>query len=94
MLQDEICPQCGHPVWLCRNTSDTIEWTAKSDVCYASKVRDERSWRDSNKKKTPKAEDRKSWGRYTYTVPRVPEWAPEGTELPTRKEYYEGLLNG
>ena len=94
MLQDEICPQCGHPVWLCRSKSDNIGWTVQQDTCYASRVRDEKEWRSNNPKKTPDPKDRKSWGRYTYTLPKISDWAPEGAELPTRKEYYESLANG
>ena len=90
MLQDEICPQCGQPIWLCRSTSNNIEWTAQTEICYASRRREEAEWNDHNDKKAT-AKDRKNWGKVTYVLPRVIASAPEGTELPTRTEYYEGL---
>ena len=99
MLRDEICPQCGHPVWLCRSKSDDIEWTANTDVCYATRRKEEAEWQQNNKSKhgekrrRPDRDEKAKWGRYTYVTPRVPSYAPEGTELPTRRDYYEGLMN-
>ena len=90
MLQDEICPQCQNPVWLCRSTSNDVGWSVRTDICRATKAREEKEWQKNNKGK-PKAKDKAEWGAFTYTVPIVPRSSPEGTELPTRKEFYEGL---
>ena len=96
ILQNEICPQCQNPVWLCRSTSHDVGWSVKTDVCRASKERDEADWRKDNRGKNPKRTDREKWGAYTYVVPIVPRNRPEGTELPTRAEFYEKQagLNG
>lgn len=90
-LQDEICPQCGHPVWLCRSTSNHVEWKVKTGICYAtkelekvkvSKIRDKKQ-RDEARKQLDHA------GEYYYTVPYTPPTVEGG--LPTRQEYYDEL---
>lgn len=91
-LQDEICPQCGQPVWLCRNPDDSISWSVEDSVCYATRAKEERMWARENKRKKPSKDDRQGWGRFTYTVPAVSGHMPEGTELPTRKEFYSNVV--
>lgn len=34
--QDELCPQCGLPVYICHSTDPRIEFKAVKDVCFAS----------------------------------------------------------
>lgn len=92
IMQDELCPNCGQPVWLCRSDDERIEWKIKSGVCYASKALDEKRWEDENKGKkkdqrTPKTPEK--WGRMDYAVPFSPE--PRGGILPTRSDYFERL---
>ena len=93
MLQDEICPQCQNPSWLCRSASQDVGWSVRTDICRATKAREEKEWRKDNKG-NPKAKDKKGWGEFMYTVPIVPGHRPEGTELPTRKAFYEEMNNG
>lgn len=88
ILQSEICPQCQNPVWLCRSSSHDVGWSVRTEVCQATKEREERDWRRENKG-NPKREERAKWGRFSYVVPIVPGHRPEGTELPTRKQFYE-----
>jgi hypothetical protein len=87
-LQDELCPKCGHPVWLCRSSSNRVEFPVRVAYCAA-----ERSLKEheagmlsaTDKKKITRSE-RAGWGRFYYTEPKVPENV-DG-ELPTRREYY------
>jgi len=85
-LQDEICPKCGHPVWLCRSTSNRVQFRVREAYCAAERALKEKE-NQGNKK--IKASEKKEWGRYYYTEPYVPETI--GGELPSRREYYEEL---
>lgn len=91
IIQDEKCPQCGNPIWLCRSNDNNIEWVTREDICYASRAKEEKA---ANRDKKPRekidAKTRAKWGRIDYVTPRVISAAPEGTELPTRKEFYRG----
>lgn len=90
ILQDEMCPQCGQPTWLCRNTDDRIAWKVESSICYSTRTKEEREWHKNNKG-SPKREERQNWGVFTYATPHVASHYDEGTALPTRKEYYENV---
>jgi Zn-finger nucleic acid-binding protein len=88
MLQDEMCPKCGHPVWLCRSTSNRVEFKVRDATCYAERALREKE--DQNKPRNQRETDKSvkaGWGRFYYTQPFVPENV-EG-ELPTRAEFYE-----
>lgn len=85
-LQDEICPRCGHPVWLCRSTSNRVQFHVREAYCSAERALKEKE-NAGNKKIS--AKDKREWGRYMYTEPYVPESV--GGDLPTRREYYEDL---
>lgn len=88
-IEDEKCPQCGQPIWLCRSTNPNVEWTVKEDVCYASRAKEEKEARRHKKPREKiDAKERASWGRIEYATPRVISTAPEGTTLPTRKDFY------
>ena len=90
ILQDETCPKCGHPIWLCRSTSQGIQFKVKSDVCYAEKALEEH--RVSQMKSKDRAEAKKNkaeWGRFFFTQPYNPPNVDAA--LPTRTEYYETL---
>lgn len=90
ILRDEICPQCGQPSWLCRSNDDRVSWRVSDSVCHATKAREEFDWRKNNKGR-PSKDDRQGWGRFSYVTPIVSGHMPEGTELPTRKEFYESV---
>lgn len=94
MLQDEICGQCGHPVWLCRSDSGDVEFKVGSQICYAEKALREAEFNKTPRADRPKGkelkEEKASWGLSHYTLPKVPEGVD--TELPTRREYFEGLV--
>lgn len=81
-LQDETCPKCGHPIWLCRSQSADIYFDVQDDYCQADRALKEHEAK-SNKSK-PSASEKKAFGQFFYTVPKtVP-----GAELPTREQYY------
>lgn len=87
MLQDEICPRCGQPVWVCRSSSADVWFEAEEGVCQGERaVRSAEDAKKPSKERADQAE-RKTWGRFFYPVPRV----TEGKEMPTREEYYEEL---
>lgn len=90
IMQDEICPNCGQPVWLCRSDDERILWKVDNDVCYATRALEEQRWERDNagKKKDQKTKkDMKNWGRIDYPV----AWSPEhlGGILPGRADYYK-----
>lgn len=87
MLQDEICPKCGHPVWLCRSSSDAVQFKVQTDYCAGERALREAEDRAKPMKDRADRKEKKHWGEFRYTVP----YAPPGQELPTRNEYYEEL---
>lgn len=91
MLQDEICPKCGHPVWLCRSDSASVQFKVRSAVCNAErelKIVEDRKRPDKEREKDKKV--RAGWGEFYYTQPFVPENI--GGEMPTRGEFYASLM--
>jgi hypothetical protein len=87
MLQDEICPKCGHPVWLCRSESPNVQFRVNGDVCQAERAL--KTYEDQKKVSTEREKDRKvrnQWGAFYYTMPFVPENIE--ADLPTREDYY------
>lgn len=91
IMQDELCPQCGHPVWLCRSKKDSITWKVESSICYATRAKEENLWKKTpGNRGAPKREEKAKWGLSTYMKPAVASNCPKGTKLPTREEFYRG----
>lgn len=90
ILQDEICPQCGHPVWLCRSDSNRIAFKVNSTVCYAERALQKKRDDAKDKKHRADAKERAEYGKIYYTEPFVPKNVEGG--LPTRSEYYDQLV--
>lgn len=90
ILQDEMCPQCGHPIWLCRSSSNTVEFKVGTSYCAAE--RRLREFEDSKKpiKERASKTDKAMWGVSHYTNPVVPEGMVD-VQLPTRDDYYKEL---
>jgi len=89
-MQDELCPQCGHPIWLCRSNSNVIHFKVKQTTCQATRALER--YKDGKKKAKDRAskEDAKDWGTSYYTeVGLLPIEAEAGAKMPTRKEYFE-----
>jgi len=89
ILEDETCPKCGQPTWLCRSTDPRVEFSAQDTICYATRAVEERRYAESNKGKSASAKERRSWGLIEFSTPFVPDNI-EG-ELPTRSDYYESF---
>lgn len=87
ILQDEMCPKCGHPIWLCRSTDPRVQFKVTANICYAERAL--REYEDQQKPRTERAEkkDRKEWGAFFSLSPFVPQNV-EG-ELPTRTDFYQ-----
>lgn len=92
IMDDETCGQCGNPIWLCRSTSNDIEWTVQSSTCYATKRVEEKRDSKRDKDHKAKAKERADWGVSEYPTPRVIKpRAEKGATMPTRADYYESL---
>lgn len=90
MLQDELCPKCGHPIWLCRSSSNKVDFSVEEAYCAAERTLME--YENNQRSPSDRIKDRKekaSWGRFYYTVPK-PAYGAD-SELPGRREYYEEL---
>lgn len=85
ILEDETCSNCGNPIWICRNDdASNVGFKVKTSVCYASAEMEkwnERQEKQKNKKKT--------YGESPYVIPYTYDDSP----LPTRTQYYQGLLD-
>lgn len=84
MLEDETCPLCNKPIWLCRSEDPNLQFKVLDAVCFAD--RELKLKEDARNKKTQKdSEKRKEFGKYYYTVP----YMVNNSELPSRKAFYE-----
>lgn len=86
-LQDELCPKCGHPVWLCRSSSNNVQFEVQTGYCFAEKALREAEDKSRPRESRAKQGEKKTWGEFRYAVPV----AVPGTELPSRAEYFEEL---
>lgn len=92
ILEDELCPSCGNPVWVCRSNDPDLTWKVERSVCLGTRAVDERNWKKNNSGKRPSREDRDEWGSTLYPVPRMIEYpGEEPRELPSRDDYYKAL---
>lgn len=91
ILQDEMCPKCGHPIWLCRSTDPRVQFKVSANVCYAERALKE--YEDQDRPRKEREQDKKTragWGLFYSLSPFVPKNV-EG-ELPTRTEFYEAAF--
>lgn len=91
ILQDELCPKCGHPIWLCRSSSNRVEFKAQAAYCSGERALKEKEYNSASqeeRKKVTKSE-RARWGEFFYTTPFTPPNVEGG--LPTRTEFYQEL---
>lgn len=70
LLQDEICPSCGIPMWLGHTESNAVDFEVKKQTCYSCAALDSHD-RDKDAK-----------GVTPYVVPV----ATDERGLPTREE--------
>lgn len=94
ILQDETCPKCGHPIWLCRSDSNRVDFKVRSAVCQADKALKlyEAGQIKDRKEKSEAMKDRANMGRYFYTEPYNPPESEGG--LPTRRDFYDAITAG
>ena len=84
ILDDEVCKQCGNPVWLCRSNSNKFEFRVKEEVCYASrKLEQVKDGKKKTKDRAPKS-DRDNFGKYYYAVPAL---YPFEDTMPTSADF-------
>lgn len=84
MLQDETCSQCGNPVWVCRNQeAANVGFKIKKTVCFAKAEMDR--WQEQQQKNETKPKH----GELPYPM----AYTYDGGPMPTRRQYYESLLD-
>lgn len=85
ILQEETCQECGNPIWVCRNeNAANVGFKIKTAKCFAKAELDK--WHEKeNKKKTKKPQ----YGEYPYVV----AYTYDGSEMPSRRSYYEALAD-
>jgi len=83
ILEEETCPDCGSPIWICRNDfAGNIGFKVKTTVCYARAELEK--WQElEEKKKTSK----KKYGQSPYTIP----YTYDGSDMPSRMQFYKEL---
>lgn len=85
ILQDETCPSCGNPIWVCRTENRDVRFKMQSSTCFADK--EQENWEKQKKKVN------KDWkpaaGEQWYPVPVTISGGP----LPTREDYHRELAD-
>lgn len=51
VIKEESCPECGHPIWLCHSTLDTVQWDVEWSTCFANAAVEEAKKDMSNKRR-------------------------------------------
>lgn len=83
ILEDETCPECGNPIWVCRNESaGNVGFKVKIATCFAKAELDKWSEKDSKKKETSKR-----YGQYPYTI----AYTYDGSDMPSRSQFYKAM---
>ena len=84
ILEEETCPDCGSPIWVCRNEfASNVGFKVKTSVCFA-RAELERWQEKEDKKKSSK----KDYGSSPYTIP----YTYDGVEMPSRSQFYRDLI--
>lgn len=89
ILQDELCPKCGHPIWLCRSTSNRVEFKAQAAYCSGERALKEKEDQAKPVKERAKKNERSHWGEFFYTTPYSPPNVEGG--LPSRADFYREI---
>ena len=83
ILEDETCPQCGNPIWICRNEfASSVGFKVKIATCYAQAELDKWNDKESKKKEAPKR-----FGQNPYTV----AYTYDNSDMPSRSQFYQSL---
>ena len=81
-MDQEVCPICNNPIWLCHSTDNRIEFKVVTRTCYAK----------ADLEDFEKSDKGKGLGSGEYLVAR-PVSVDEDEDLPTRHEAYERVPN-
>lgn len=84
ILQDESCPQCGNPIWICKSTDPDVQFKMASTVCYATRTEEQWIKRKQNANKNWEPKPGETWYPVPYTI--------SGNQLPTRYDYLKSLV--
>lgn len=85
ILQDETCPSCGHPVWLCRSTDRNVTVSIGKAKCFVTAELEKAQEKDNKKDK----KNQMKAGEYLFANVKTIE---KGSELPSRADYYNSLV--
>lgn len=90
ILQDETCPVCGNPIWICRTENPDVIFKMDKTTCFADKA--EQRWK---KDKQTAFKPRKN-GPTSWEPDPGDQWFPvvktvSGGPLPTRNDWYKEL---
>lgn len=91
-IQDEICSQCGNPIWLCRSTNNALHFKVKTGECRGALALERHKDAKKPAKDRAKKDEKAEWGKFYFTeVDLLPVEKDAGTPMPTRKDFYEEL---
>ena len=85
VLQDETCPQCGQPVWLCRSDSPDVNIKVRKATCNVSAAVEKK--RKALEKGARNGKPALAAGEYLYPI--IEPIPVPGAKLPTRRDFYE-----
>lgn len=87
ILEDEKCPECGNPIWICRNEDSNIQFKVRKTTCYGKRRMDEHRTDLKSMSTKEKNKARQDWGKIEWPEP----FTLDETPLPTRREFFERL---
>lgn len=91
---DEVCSQCGNPIWLCRSDSNAIFAKVKTGECRGTVALERHKDGLKKAKDRAKAEERREWGKFYYVeFDLLPPEKEAGTKMPTREDFYTSRKN-
>lgn len=83
VLQDETCPMCGQPIWLCRSDDPNVNIKIRKAKCNVTAEVDKKRAKDEKSKKSLGPGE-------TYYPIIEPIFADQ--ELPGRREFYASQM--
>ncbi len=90
ILQDETCPTCGNPIWICRTTNSDVVFKMRKTTCFAE--REEKRWHAEKEKRFKPVKG----GPQHWEPEPGDQWFPvaetiSGEPLPGRDAYYKEM---
>lgn len=85
ILEEETCPECGNPIWVCRNEfAGNVGFKVRTTICYARAELEK--WQEAEEKKKSST---KRYGASPYTV----AYTYDDSAMPSRMQYYRELAD-